>query len=511
MVIYSPWLTLQILNRSVLSLPVPNFWPAAGRNYPPRWGGGENPNIKGDMPLIESDFIFLDNFDFSVVTEINFLLFQKLQLIAKSDILEAMSLVRLDSATTQKLVNLPISKFSKIVPDYFCAFERTKPRKGKRSELSFDFSLCYWLSAWNMASSTPFRARLCFNLTHEEAMMLGKMNVSQVCEYAKDPANCHFRLRHSSALLNALMVSNEPFLKLLQVHHIVSFNDEKRFLEPTEYEAPVIQSMPQSLKDYLTDRPNLIINPQTLAEAKKAKAQYQRQLAELLYLIGVQRKDIIDFLQISKSACNAFLKEYHGVLDKGTKRLTHHIDPKNQFEAINLSIFAKLYHSLGSDEIYNTVNVPALAMALIITYDIISDSRYESMRLIENFPHASKMLEIANALCRRTAYFEYCYSTQSFYLVVDDDRPKPTRVNKQKNKLPKFIIQALLDRKCICPFCLCMNHYLKVDEKVTGLLRSPYDPTQFDPDAEEWHREKCDELIIQHIPDIPLKATRTQS
>lgn len=490
-------------------MPAPNFWPVAGLNYPPRWGGGENPNISGDMPLIESDFIFLDNFDFSSLTEINFLLFQKLQNIATSNLLEAMTLSGLDKNTLLKLTSLPVTEFSKIVPDYFCAFERTKKRKGHCSELSTDFAIFYWLSAWNMATSTPFRARLCFNLSHDEAMTLGKMNVAQVWEFAKDPANGYFRLRHSPALLNALMDSDEPILKLMQIHHIISFNDEKRFLEPYEYQVkPIASSIPQSLQEYLTDRTSLVINPQTATEAKKAKQQSQKQFAELLYLIGVQRKDIIDFLQISKSTCNVYLKSYKGLLDKAHRRLSRKILPDNCYESINLSIFAKLYHCLGSDKIYQTVNIPALATAFIITYNIISDSRFESLKLVENFPHASKILEIANALCRRNAYFEYCYSTQSFYLVVEDPRLDPDRPN---SKVPLYVIRALQERKCICPFCICLDHFLKVDDTILAKLRSPFDPSQFDPDAEEWQRERCDELWINHIPEIPLNITRSQA
>lgn len=471
------------------------------------WGGGKNPNIQGEMPLIDSDFIFLDNFDFSSITEINFLLFQKLQSIAKENTLEAMSLARLDKATITRLISLPIAKFSKIVPDYFCAFERTKQNKGPRSQLSYEFSECYWLSAWNMATSTPFRARLCFNLTHEEAMLLGKMNVAQVLEYARDPANCHFRLRHSAALLNILMSSDEPYFKLLQIHHIISFNDEKRFLEPLEYEPPVISKakVPQSLKDYLTERPNLVFNQKTVSEARKAKVEAQKQFTELLYLIGVQRQDIIDFLQISKSACNAYVKDYNGQVGKMPKRLTHDLVPSNYFEAINISIFAKLYHCLGSDEIYDTVNIPAFAMALIITSDIVNNSQFKSLGLSENFPHPSKLLEIVNAICRRTAYFEYCYSTRSFYLVVED--PK-VGSRKKRNKIPQYIIHLLQERKCVCPFCLYLNRTLRVSEKLVESLHSPYDPCQFDPDSQEWQMERSSELIIQHVPDIPLIATR---
>ena len=430
----------------------------------------------------QPQFIRLQNFDFSGIDQINFLLLKKLQSIIEADILEANSVSKLRLETLKQLKKLSPLELSQICSSHFCMFERTFTQIRSCSPLSEDFSLIFWLSAWEMAKTTPLRAKLCFNLTYAEIEQIGQMNASQILEFAKEPRNRQFKLRHSQSLLLALIETNEPYLRLLQVHHILSSQDEDDFLRPS----PSLQ----------TEETTFVSN--LLPKDKKLYAQ-------LLHLVGVQRVDILNFLQLKKNMCISYIRNLAEHMVPIQKRTSRDINPKTPLEGVALSIFAKLYHRIGSDGIFKAVNVEAFVQALVITADILDHPRLESLKAAQHMPHASKLLDLAQAFCNSKIEFNYCYSTRSFFISSSEDQ---TDKNAASSLFPHHKKEI---NECQCSFCQSLKSNIKMNKKhlsrITELLHSPYDPERYDRELFENSSLTSDSLSGIRIPEISFKKS----
>lgn len=429
-----------------------------------------------------SQFIRLQNFDFSGIDQINFLLLTKLQSIIEADILEANRVSKLRLETLKQLKKLSPLELSQICSSHFCMFERTFSQIRSRSPLSEDFSLTFWLSAWEMAKTTPLRAKLCFNLTYAEIEQIGQMNASQILEFAKEPRNRQFKLRHSQSLLLGLIETNEPFLRLLQVHHILSSQDEDDFLRPS----PSFQT---DEKPFVSSQPT------------KDKMLY----AQLLHLVGVQRVDILNFLQLKKNMCISYIRNLAEHAVPIQKRISRDINPKTPLEGVALSIFAKLYHRIGSEGIFKAVNVEAFVESLVITADILDHPRLESLKAAQHMPHASKLLDLAKAFCDSKIEFNYCYSTRSFFISTSENQA-------DKNTASSFFSHHKKEiNECSCSFCLGLKSNIKMNKKhlgrITELLHSPYDPERYDRELFENSSLSSDSLSGIRIPEISFKKS----
>ena len=94
--------------------------------------------------LIETRLLGLENFDFKIIEQTNFLLFQKLQFLAQKNVLEAMTLSGLKREMLMKLSSCSAFKLSQLCCSHFCNF--VPQRSVNRSLLlPEDFSLTYWL------------------------------------------------------------------------------------------------------------------------------------------------------------------------------------------------------------------------------------------------------------------------------------------------------------------------------------------------------------------------------
>lgn len=427
--------------------------------------------------LIETRLLSLENFDFKIIEQTNFLLFQKLQFLAQKNVLEAMTLSGLKREMLMKLSSCSAFKLSQLCCSHFCNF--VPQRSVNRSLLlPEDFSLTYWLSVWNVASSTPFRASLCFHLSETEVEKIGKMDAAQIVEYAKEPINRHFSLAHSEALLGILIEHNDDFLKLLQIHHLLSLEDENKLFNPTTLEEPT------SIKRKVP------VAALTIKE--------QKHISQLLHLAGVQRIDIMNFLKIGKSTCISFLKEFEGVTETLSKRLTHDIHPKHFWEAIPTAIFSKLYHRLAGNSIFKDVHVRAFLMASVLTHDIIHHHKLKSLYLSGYVPHGSKLFDLALGLSQEKVTFEYCYRTRSFYPFIED--------NSSKNNFS----MRWANSDCSCPFCQGFNFLVKPKnkehKKISNMLRSPYDPYQFDEPVQGSSEVPAPVLKNMDIPFLPFNS-----
>ena len=427
--------------------------------------------------LIETRLLGLENFDFKIIEQTNFLLFQKLQFLAQKNVLEAMTLSGLKREMLMKLSSCSAFKLSQLCCSHFCNF--VPQRSVNRSLLlPEDFSLTYWLSVWNVASSTPFRASLCFHLSETEVEKIGKMDAAQIVEYAKEPINRHFSLAHSEALLGILIEHNDDFLKLLQIHHLLSLEDENKLFNPTTLEEPT------SIKRKVP------VAALTIKE--------QKHISQLLHLAGVQRIDIMNFLKIGKSTCISFLKEFEGVTETLSKRLTHDIHPKHFWEAIPTAIFSKLYHRLAGNSIFKDVHVRAFLMASVLTHDIIHHHKLKSLCLSGYVPHGSKLFDLALGLSQEKVTFEYCYRTRSFYPVIEE--------NSAKNNFS----MRWANPDCSCPFCQGFNFLVKPKnkehKKISNMLRSPYDPYQFDEPVQGSSEDPAPVLKNLDIPFLPFNS-----
>lgn len=427
--------------------------------------------------LIETRLLSLENFDFKIIEQTNFLLFQKLQFLAQKNVLEAMTLSGLKREMLMKLSSCSAFKLSQLCCSHFCNF--VPQRSVNRSLLlPEDFSLTYWLSVWNVASSTPFRASLCFHLSETEVEKIGKMDAAQIVEYAKEPINRHFSLAHSEALLGILIEHNDDFLKLLQIHHLLSLEDENKLFNPTTLEEPT------SIKRKVP------VAALTIKE--------QKHISQLLHLAGVQRIDIMNFLKIGKSTCISFLKEFEGVTETLSKRLTHDIHPKHFWEAIPTAIFSKLYHRLAGNSIFKDVHVRAFLMASVLTHDIIHHHKLKSLCLSGYVPHGSKLFDLALGLSQEKVTFEYCYRTRSFYPFIED--------NSSKNNFS----MRWANSDCSCPFCQGFNFLVKPKnkehKKISNMLRSPYDPYQFDEPVQGSSEVPAPVLKNMDIPFLPFNS-----
>lgn len=427
--------------------------------------------------LIETRLLGLENFDFKIIEQTNFLLFQKLQFLAQKNVLEAMTLSGLKREMLMKLSSCSAFKLSQLCCSHFCNF--VPQRSVNRSLLlPEDFSLTYWLSVWNVASSTPFRASLCFHLSETEVEKIGKMDAAQIVEYAKEPINRHFSLAHSEALLGILIEHNDDFLKLLQIHHLLSLEDENKLFNPTTLEEPT------SIKRKVP------VAALTIKE--------QKHISQLLHLAGVQRIDIMNFLKIGKSTCISFLKEFEGVTETLSKRLTHDIHPKHFWEAIPTAIFSKLYHRLAGNSIFKDVHVRAFLMASVLTHDIIHHHKLKSLCLSGYVPHGSKLFDLALGLSQEKVTFEYCYRTRSFYPFIEE--------NSAKNNFS----MRWANPDCSCPFCQGFNFLVKPKnkehKKISNMLRSPYDPYQFDEPVQGSSEDPAPVLKNLDIPFLPFNS-----
>lgn len=427
--------------------------------------------------LIETRLLSLENFDFKIIEQTNFLLFQKLQFLAQKNVLEAMTLSGLKREMLMKLSSCSAFKLSQLCCSHFCNF--VPQRSVNRSLLlPEDFSLTYWLSVWNVASSTPFRASLCFHLSETEVEKIGKMDAAQIVEYAKEPINRHFSLAHSEALLGILIEHNDDFLKLLQIHHLLSLEDENKLFNPTTLEEPT------SIKRKVP------VAALTIKE--------QKHISQLLHLAGVQRIDIMNFLKIGKSTCISFLKEFEGVTETLSKRLTHDIHPKHFWEAIPTAIFSKLYHRLAGNSIFKDVHVRAFLMASVLTHDIIHHHKLKSLCLSGYVPHGSKLFDLALGLSQEKVTFEYCYRTRSFYPFIEE--------NSSKNNFS----MRWANPDCSCPFCQGFNFLVKPKnkehKKISNMLRSPYDPYQFDEPVQGSSEVPAPVLKNLDIPFLPFNS-----
>lgn len=427
--------------------------------------------------LIETRLLGLENFDFKIIEQTNFLLFQKLQFLAQKNVLEAMTLSGLKREMLMKLSSCSAFKLSQLCCSHFCNF--VPQRSVNRSLLlPEDFSLTYWLSVWNVASSTPFRASLCFHLSETEVEKIGKMDAAQIVEYAKEPINRHFSLAHSEALLGILIEHNDDFLKLLQIHHLLSLEDENKLFNPTTLEEPT------SIKRKVP------VAALTIKE--------QKHISQLLHLAGVQRIDIMNFLKIGKSTCISFLKEFEGVTETLSKRLTHDIHPKHFWEAIPTAIFSKLYHRLAGNSIFKDVHVRAFLMASVLTHDIIHHHKLKSLCLSGYVPHGSKLFDLALGLSQEKVTFEYCYRTRSFYPFIEE--------NSAKNNFS----MRWANPDCSCPFCQGFNFLVKPKnkehKKISNMLRSPYDPYQFDEPVQGSSEVPAPVLKNLDIPFLPFNS-----
>ena len=427
--------------------------------------------------LIETRLLSLENFDFKIIEQTNFLLFQKLQFLAQKNVLEAMTLSGLKREMLMKLSSCSAFKLSQLCCSHFCNF--VPQRSVNRSLLlPEDFSLTYWLSVWNVASSTPFRASLCFHLSEKEVEKIGKMDAAQIVEYAKEPINRHFSLAHSEALLGILIEHNDDFLKLLQIHHLLSLEDENKLFNPTTLEEPT------SIKRKVP------VAALTIKE--------QKHISQLLHLAGVQRIDIMNFLKIGKSTCISFLKEFEGVTETLSKRLTHDIHPKHFWEAISTAIFSKLYHRLAGNSIFKDVHVRAFLMASVLTHDIIHHHKLKSLCLSRYVPHGSKLFDLALGLSQEKVTFEYCYRTRSFYPFIEE--------NSSKNNFS----MRWANPDCNCPFCQGFNFLVKPKnkehKKISNMLRSPYDPYQFDEPVQGSSEFPAPVLKNLDIPFLPFNS-----
>lgn len=427
--------------------------------------------------LIETRLLSLENFDFKIIEQTNFLLFQKLQFLAQKNVLEAMTLSGLKREMLMKLSSCSAFKLSQLCCSHFCNF--VPQRSVNRSLLlPEDFSLTYWLSVWNVASSTPFRASLCFHLSETEVEKIGKMDAAQIVEYAKEPINRHFSLAHSEALLGILIEHNDDFLKLLQIHHLLSLEDENKLFNPTTLEEPT------SIKRKV---------PVAVLTIKE-----QKHISQLLHLAGVQRIDIMNFLKIGKSTCISFLKEFEGVTETLSKRLTHDIHPKHFWEAIPTAIFSKLYHRLAGNSIFKDVHVRAFLMASVLTHDIVNHHKLKSLCLSGYVPHGSKLFDLALGLSQEKVTFEYCYRTRSFYPFIEE--------NSSKNNFS----MRWANPDCNCPFCQGFNFLVKPKnkehKKISNMLRSPYDPYQFDEPVQGSSEVPAPVLKNLDIPFLPFNS-----
>lgn len=427
--------------------------------------------------LIETRLLSLENFDFKIIEQTNFLLFQKLQFLAQKNVLEAMTLSGLKREMLMKLSSCSAFKLSQLCCSHFCNF--VPQRSVNRSLLlPEDFSLTYWLSVWNVASSTPFRASLCFHLSETEVEEIGQMDAAQIVEYAKEPINRHFSLAHSEALLGILIEHNDDFLKLLQIHHLLSLEDENKLFNPTTLEEPT------SIKRKVP------VAALTIKE--------QKHISQLLHLAGVQRIDIMNFLKIGKSTCISFLKEFEGVTETLSKRLTHDIHPKHFWEAIPTAIFSKLYHRLAGNSIFKDVHVRAFLMASVLTHDIIHHHKLKSLCLSGYVPHGSKLFDLALGLSQEKVTFEYCYRTRSFYPFIEE--------NSSKNNFS----MRWANPDCSCPFCQGFNFLVKPKnkehKKISHMLRSPYDPYQFDEPVQGSSEVPAPVLKNLDIPFLPFNS-----
>lgn len=427
--------------------------------------------------LIETRLLSLENFDFKIIEQTNFLLFQKLQFLAQKNVLEAMTLSGLKREMLMKLSSCSAFKLSQLCCSHFCNF--VPQRSVNRSLLlPEDFSLTYWLSVWNVASSTPFRASLCFHLSETEVEKIGKMDAAQIVEYAKEPINRHFSLAHSEALLGILIEHNDDFLKLLQIHHLLSLEDENKLFNPTTLVEPT------SIKRKVP------VAALTIKE--------QKHISQLLHLAGVQRIDIMNFLKIGKSTCISFLKEFEGVTETLSKRLTHDIHPKHFWEAIPTAIFSKLYHRLAGNSIFKDVHVRAFLMASVLTHDIIHHHKLKSLCLSGYVPHGSKLFDLALGLSQEKVTFEYCYRTRSFYPFIEE--------NSSKNNFS----MRWANPDCSCPFCQGFNFLVKPKnkehKKISNMLRSPYDPYQFDEPVQGSSEVPAPVLKNLDIPFLPFNS-----
>lgn len=431
-----------------------------------------------DKTLIETRLLSLENFDFKIIEQTNFLLFQKLQFLAQKNILEAMTLSGLKREMLMKLSSCSAYKLSQLCCSHFCNFvpQRSVSQSFLQSE---DFSLTYWLSVWNLAASTPFRASLCFHLSGSEVEKIGKMDAAQIVEYAKEPINRRFTLAHSEALLDILVDHNDDFFKLLQIHHLLSLEDENELFNPTTLEEPM------SVKGK--------------APTASLTIDEQKHISQLLHLAGVQRIDIMNFLKIGKSTCISFLREFEGITETLSKRLTHDIHPKHFWEAIPTAIFTKLYHRLAGNSIFKDVHVRAFLMASVLTHDIIHHHKLKSLCLSGYVPHGSKLFDLALGLSQRKVTFEYCYRTRSFYPVIEE--------NSFKNN--NFFMRWA-NHDCSCPFCQGFNFLVKPKnkeyKKISNMICSPYDPYQFDEPDEGFSDAPKPVLKNMDIPFLPFNS-----
>lgn len=431
-----------------------------------------------DKTLIETRFLGLENFDFKIIEQTNFLLFQKLQFLTQKNIFEAMTLSGLKRKTLLKLSSCSAYKLAQLCCSHFCNFVPQRSI-GKSFLLSEDFSLTYWLSVWNIATSTPFRASLCFHLSESEVEKIAKMDAAQIVEFAKEPINSHFTLAHSEALLNILIDHDDDFFKLLQIHHLLSSEDENKLFNPTSLEEP----MPVKGK--------VVTAELTLEE--------QKHISQLLHLAGVQRIDIMNFLKIGKSTCISFLREFEGITETLSKRLTHDIHPKHFWEAIPTAIFTKLYHRLAGNSIFKDIHIRAFLMASVLTHDIIHHHKLKSLCLSGYAPHGSKLFDLALGLSQGKVTIEYCYRTRSFYPFIEENSPKNNNFSMR-----------WANHDCSCPFCQGFNFLVKPKnkehKKISNMLRSPYDPYQFDEPEEGFSDAPKKVIKIMDIPFLPFNS-----
>ena len=449
------------------------------------FGGGVNPNTDTLNPIFNRSTLLTDCYDCSA-GQLNLDLWKTFRRYAKDNPAQAINFLQLPKDVFDCISQASDIQLGRITANFLCSF---KPKKSEihliyqildqkkeapiaKSDPQTLFHHLYWLEVWKMAASTPLRTLLMFELPMDMIKRIGLLTSSQLFEFIHAVYNIRFELRFNPYIVKMLANGySQPVIKFIQLIQSLGRDDviQNTLSKKNELSGFAILGMldqgltAQDIADHfgisytevilMIKQTNSYKNLPTYNQ-KDVDVQLEfvrRDKVESLSYFGLHNPLICELTHTTNSIVrtakdrmiarkmvpnfppSVFYQPYKA--KKSTPRLAYAI----------ASLYLSIYHLIGSESIYRSVNDEAMMYAYNLAYKMFTSHFFSKLNL--PFFHPSDAYFWAKALREARGKFEFCPQCGCLYPVQIDD-----------SKLKKSQLAP-------CPFCFLINTKLRKQNK----------------------------------------------